>query len=320
MTAPVAVTGASGFVGQALIKALLDTGRPVRALVHRRPLTFAHPALEAVAGGLADETALARLLGGAQAVIHVAGRVRGRDAADFLPVNADAVVRVARLSVREASVRRFILISSLAARAPDLSPYAASKRAGEDRLNKVVRGGDLSCAVLRPPAVYGPEDRELVPLLRLMARGIVPLPAPPGARASLLHVDDLAQAVLKLLDSPAQGIYELHDGHGDGYGWDEIARIVEEVVGRRRGWRLKLPEALLRGVASVNLLGARFFGYLPMLTPGKINELRHPDWVSDNTDFSRATGWHPVISLRDGLSPILAGVAPKPNKGVSNVT
>src|SRR6056297_3386608 len=131
MKTTVAVTGASGFVGQAILSHLLAAGRPVRALVHRRPLTISHPALTTVSGGLSDEAALARLMDGAASVIHVAGRVRGRDEADFRPVNADGVARVARLAQEAATVSRLVLISSLAAREPGLSPYAESKRAGE---------------------------------------------------------------------------------------------------------------------------------------------------------------------------------------------
>jgi nucleoside-diphosphate-sugar epimerase len=249
---------------------------------------------------------------GAYSIIHVAGRVRGRDDADFMPVNAEGVARVAQVARDTPSVARFVLISSLAAREPGLSPYAASKRAGEARLAEVAEGSDLRCAVLRPPAIYGPGDQELLPLLQLMARGVVPMPGAAGARASLLHVDDLAKAGVKLLDSPAQGTYELHDGHDAGYSWEEIATIVEGAAGRGRGWRVKLPEGVLRSVATINLLAARLFGYLPMMTPGKINELRHPDWVCDNTEITLATGWQPNISLHDGLSPLLPGRTVKP--------
>lgn len=320
MNGPVAVTGASGFVGQALIGRLLHAGRPVRALVHRQHLTFSHPALETVAGGLSDEDALTRLMDGSGTVIHVAGRVRGRTEADFRPVNADGVSSVAAAAQASPSVERLVLISSLAARAPHLSPYAASKREGEERLETVTKGGSLSYAVLRPPAIYGPGDRELVPLFQMMARGITPLPGVSGARASLLHVDDLAQAIVKLLDSTAQGTYELHDGREAGYSWNEIAAIVEAVAGRGPGWRLRIPEGVLRSVAGVNLLASRAFGYMPMLTPGKVNELRHPDWVCDNTEISRATGWQPLISLENGLPSLLKRGPSKSDKGISNVT
>jgi nucleoside-diphosphate-sugar epimerase len=305
MTNPVAVTGAAGFVGQALVAQLLASGSPVRALVHRTKLPLSHPALETVTGSLADDAALTSLMTGCAGVIHVAGLVRGRTESDFLPVNADAVARVARIAQATCATPRLVLISSLAAREPHLSPYAASKCAGEARLDTVANDTGLSCAVLRPPAIYGPGDRELLPLFRLMARGIATVPGAPDARASLLHVTDLARAAIALLDCEAQGTFELHDGDPDGYSWDEIADTVAHVAGRRRRWRVRIPGGLLRGTARANLVASRIFGYQPMLTPGKVNELRHPDWVCDNTALSRATGWQPTLSLQDGLPPLL---------------
>ena len=320
MTSPVAVTGAAGFIGRSLIVQLLSAQRPVRALLHRSPLGLSHPLLETVRGGLDDEAAVARLLAGAGSVVHLAGCVRGRNEADFRPVNADGVARVARLARDgDDAPRRFILMSSLAARAPHLSPYAASKRAGEARLAEVAGDGRLSWAVLRPPAVYGPEDRELMPLFRLMARGIVPMPGVAGARASLVHVGDLCRAIIRLLDSEARGSYTLHDGHPNGYDWEEMASIVESVAGRNRGWRLRIPGSFLHGVARANVAVASVLGRKPMLTPGKVNELRNPDWVCDNVEISRATGWQPSVSLRDGLSGLLDGAAHATRKGVSHV-
>ena len=318
MTAPVAVTGAAGFVGQALIARLLADGISVRALTHRRPLPLRHARLEVQRGALEDPAALSRLVTGCRAVVHVAGVVRGRGDADFRPVNVEGAARIAR-SARAAGVRRFILISSLAARAPALSAYAASKRAGEAAVTELASGTPLSCAVLRPPAVYGAQDRELLPLLRLMAHGITPLPGPRGARASLLHVEDLAAAVATLLKSETEGTFPLHDGHAGGYDWPEIAAIARAAAGRNRGLSLRVPAPLLRGVARINLMAARTLNYRPMLTPGKVNELRHPDWVCDNKVISAATGWCPAVTLPDGLAPLLGGHDRTKHEGLSNV-
>ncbi|MFO7758514.1 MAG: NAD(P)-dependent oxidoreductase [Roseovarius sp.] len=305
MTHPVAVTGAAGFVGQAIVAQLLASGYQVRALVHRKPLAISHSALETVTGSIGDDAALTSLMTGCKGVIHVAGLVRGRTEADFLPVNADAVARVARIAHASSVAPRLVLISSLAAREPHLSPYTASKRAGEAQLAEVAKETGLSCAVLRPPAIYGPGDRELLPLFRLMARGLAPFPGTRDARASVLHVADLARAAIALLDSKAEGTFALHDGRPDGYGWDDIADTIERVAGRGRGWRVRIPGGLLRGMARANLVASRIFGYQPMVTPGKVRELRHPDWVCDNTDLTRATGWQPTLSLHDGLLPLL---------------
>ncbi len=319
MTDPVAVTGAAGFVGQAIVSHLLAAGYDVRALVHRTKMPISHPALETVTGSLSDEAALTRLMTRCSGVIHVAGVVRGRTEADFLPANADAVERVGRVAHTACPGRRVVLISSLAARAPHLSPYATSKRTGEMRLQRVADETDLSCAVLRPPAVYGPRDRELLPLFRIMSRGIAPFPGGRDARASILHVSDLATAAIALLESPVRDTFELHDGQPDGYSWDDIADIVERVAGRGRGWRVRLPGAILRGAGHANLVASRVFGYQPMLTPGKVNELRHPDWVCDNTDLNRATGWQPTLSLHDGLLPLLGTARRNLEESSSNV-
>ena len=321
MNGTVAVTGASGFVGQALVEQLLRSNWRVRALVHRQalPSSLNSDALETVHGSLGDEETLGRLLDGADAVVHVAGRVRGRTDQDFRPVNAGGVERLARAALAQARPLRFILISSLAAREPGLSPYAASKREGEVILDSLTRDSSVSTAILRPPAVYGPGDQELLPLFNTMAWGLAPIVGSAGARASLIHVSDLATAVLHLLDSDANGTYEIHDGQTDGYSWDEIAAIVEDVTGRGRGWRLRVPGRLLRGWASANLFAAKIFGYQPMLTPGKVNELRHPDWVCDNTEFCRATGWQPTITLRQGLPKLLKRARPRTHEGISNV-
>jgi len=123
------------------------------------------------------------------------------------------------------------------------------------------------------------------------------------ARFSLIHVDDLAAATLDWLlsDLPAGGVYELHDGTPGGYDRDEVARIASEVWGRPVR-PLALPAALASLLAGINLGLSRLCRYAPMLTPGKVRELTHPDWVCDNTPLSTALpGWQPRIRLRDAL-------------------
>ena len=69
----------------------------------------------------------------------------------------------------------------------------------------------------------------------------------------------------------------------------------------KRVRNVKVPLTFLRTVAVLNVNAARIFRYAPMLTPGKLRELRHPDWVCDNTAFTRETGWTPRVSLEEGL-------------------
>ena len=303
----VAVTGATGFIGGAIVRSLLDDGWRVRALV--RPTSFDKPLpveVERISGSLTDTAALKELLSGCDAVVHCAGVVRGARASTFMHHNAEAVERLVTLASAEARVGRFLSLSSLAATRPQVSPYAASKHAGELVLEKM--GGEVTWLALRPPAVYGPGDRELLPLFNAMAHGIAPTWGDRNARFSLIFITDLVSAVSQWLNSttPTTGIYELGDGRLNGYSMDDVIDIAAVVV-KRRIRRLHVPAVLLDVAAAANIRLARIRGYEPMLTPWKLRELRHPRWVCDNGAFTAATGWEPRISLAEGLALALAG-------------
>jgi nucleoside-diphosphate-sugar epimerase len=249
---------------------------------------------------LEDRDCLEGLVGDADVVIHCAGVLRGITEADFYPANVEAVSRLASIAASRNPAPRFLLMSSLAAREPGLSPYAASKRMGEVALSKV--SDQLSWTALRPPAVYGPGDRALLPLLRLMLHGIAPIPGCKDARFSLLYVEDLAEATVKWLTGEVQErrAFELDDGHPQGYTWYEVVETFKRLRGRRM-IRWQIPEAILNLAAGLNRLAASVIGYAPMFTPGKVRELRHPDWVCDNGPFRRVVDWTPKVCLEEGL-------------------
>ena len=302
MSRTIAVTGGTGFIGGMLIHHLVNAGYQVRALTRDRS---AHKlpqlaGLEAVSGSLQDSNSLRRLLQGTSAVVHCAGAVRGVTAADFNAVNVDGVIQLVREALSLSPRPRFLSLSSLAARAPQLSHYASSKHQGEQALASMA--ADMEWVALRPPAVYGPGDKEMLPLFQWMGRGIAPVLGEAHARVSLLYVEDLCAAVLRWLEAGQceSGIYELHDTQAGGYNWDEIIANVSALRARRI-LRLPLPAPLLRALAGLNVTAARLIGYAPMLTPGKVRELRHPDWVADNTALTAAIGWQPEISLQEGL-------------------
>jgi len=155
---------------------------------------------------------------------------------------------------------------------------------------------------LRPPAVYGPGDREMRPLFQWMFRGIAPLIGSDKNRISLLYVEDLVEAIVCLIHrgKDPQRIYELHDGRPNGYSWQEIIDIVAGLSGKSI-LRASIPVSFVTVMASINLIITKFFGGSPMLTPGKVKELTHADWVADNIQFSSETGWVPGVSLKEGL-------------------
>lgn len=298
----VALTGATGFIGSRLTRRLVEAGWRVRVLV--RPAANLKPlaglTLECIQGSLEDPESLNRLVHNAGAVIHCAGAVRGTTQAQFDAVNVAGLARLVEAAMGQRPPPRFLLLSSLAARTPTLSAYAASKRHGERVL--MTQGGEMRWFILRPPAVYGPGDRELLPLLRAMAQGFGLLLGPREARVSLLYVDDLTAAVEQWLNTPncPQGVYALHDGHPQGYSWSDIANTVASLQGKSL-WRIPVAAMPLQILALLSVMLSRLGGYAPMLTPGKIRELRHCDWVCDNTAVSAAIGWAPRVSLLEGL-------------------
>jgi 2-alkyl-3-oxoalkanoate reductase len=295
----IALTGATGFIGRNLLRTLLGEGFLVRALTRGRHASR-HRRLTWVGGTLEDARALEALVADCDAVIHVAGAIRGCRYADFASINVDGTERLLSAVAERAPQAHVINVSSLAASQPDLSWYATSKRLAED----IVAGSTARFSVVRPPVVYGPDDPALALLWRSLANGWLLRPGPADARFSLLHVDELAEALVRLVRyGPTARVMALHDGRTDGYGWPEIA----EVGARRRGGPVRtipIPRSLMTAAAQINLGCSVLMRRSPLFTPGKVRELSHPRWVCDNVDIHQALNWAPSIHLEDRLDTL----------------
>ena len=257
-------------------------------------------ACETIPVALTDVDKLTTIVSESNAVIYCAGSVRGRNSADFAYANIHGVRSMLEALERSGSAASMLLLSSLAASQPQLSDYALSKHEGEHVL---LARPSLPWTVLRPPAVYGPGDREMLPILKMIRKGLLVQIGPPDQRLSLLHVDDLVNAILAWLSAPQKcrhKIYSIDDGTSGGYTWQAIS----EAVSRRKVLKLMLPRFLLETTARANLGVSRLLGYAPMLTPGKVRELLHPQWLCDNSEFSSDTGWTPGLDLKQGVQQL----------------
>ncbi|MFB0613581.1 NAD-dependent epimerase/dehydratase family protein [Aurantiacibacter poecillastricola] len=286
-----AITGSTGFVGQAVLE---DAGMKeirVKALA-RRPQS-ARPGIDWVRGDLADRQALAELVRGCSAVIHIAGVVNAPDAIGFIAGNVAGTEAVLE-AAGEAGVKRFIHVSSLAAKEPDLSLYGHSKRLAEN----AVEESDLDWTIVRPPAVYGPRDTELLELFKAARWRVVPMP-PPG-RASIIHVADLASLLVTLAQENSdtiRHIYEPDDGRGEGWSHRELAKAIGRAVGRSV-WAPHMPRRALMAAAQAD----RFMrGEGAKLTPDRASYMAHPDWTSDPARACPRDLWHATIPTREGL-------------------
>ena len=286
-----AITGGTGFVGSHLIDASLAAGHPVKALTRRHQP--ARDGLEWIAGSLESRDALEQLVSNADAIIHVAGVISAQKAAVFEKGNVAGTL--AMLAAATAGgVQRFVHVSSLAAREPKLSLYGASKAKAEE----LVHGSGLDWAIVRPPAVYGPGDKETLELFRMARLGLMLMP--PKGRVSVIHVDDLARLLLALAaySAPSNILIEEDDGKPGGWTHREFARALGAAVGTRPAI-LSSPGILLRLAAHADQLFRR---EKAKLTVDRAAYFSHRNWVIEPKRAAPPGLWRPQMDTRQGLA------------------
>ena len=284
-----AVTGGTGFVGQHLLRTALEAGFDVRALT--RGWKPPEDEIAWVDGALDRPEPLQKLCTGADAAVHIAGLISGsRQAFETVNVGGTAAMIDA---ARKAGVRRFVHISSLAAREPELSDYGRSKAKSE----RLVAASGLEWTIIRPPAVYGPGDRETLELFRMARRGIVFLP--PTGRFSLIHVGDLCRLILAVIDEPdtVSEIYEPDDGREGGWVHRHFARTLGRIYGKRAA-TLAMPKPVLRGASRLDRLFRR---KKAKLTADRVDYFCHPDWVVTAERRPPPALWQPQVKTQTGL-------------------
>ncbi len=292
MNAPriLAVTGGTGFVGGHLLRVARAAGWEIRALTRgwRPP----EDGIAWIEGALDQPESLAALCDGADAVVHIAGLINAATRAGFEAVNVGGTIAMIE-AARTAGVRRFVHISSLAAREPDLSDYGWSKALSE----RAVAASGLDWTILRPPAIYGPGDRETLELFKMARRGLVALP--PKGRFSVLHVEDLCRLILAVVDRPETILetYEPDDGREQGWDHHHFARTLGRLFGKR-ATTVAMPKMVMQGAAQVDRLVRRGNA---KLTPDRVRYFCHPDWVVAAEARPPATVWGPEIRTPTGL-------------------
>ena len=292
-----AITGGTGFVGSHLIDVALGEGHEVVALTRREQPERAR--LIWVGGSLEDTDALERLVSDADAVIHVAGVINA-NAAGFEKGNVAGTL--AMLAAATAGVvRRFVHTSSLAAREPRLSQYGASKARAEE----LVHGSGLDWAIVRPPAVYGPGDKETLELFRMAKLGVMLMP--PRGRLSVLHVGDLARLLIALAapGAPSSILVEADDGKPGGWTHREFGRALGQAVGTSPAI-LAAPGLFLRVAARADQL---FRGPRAKLTVDRAAYFSHRNWVVEPKRACPSELWHPQIPTDQGLTETAAWYA-----------
>ena len=301
------MTGATGFLGKHVVEALAARGFRVRILARRDPSLMVSPELapEFVRGDLDDTSSLARLVRGADVVVHAAGLIKARSRGQLLAVNRDGAARLARAARREAPGAHLLGISSLAARAPFGSAYAESKHAGEAALADGFTG---RLTLLRPSVIYGPGDRETLAIFRAAARRVVPVPGPAWARVAMIDVGSASAAIAAVAGwhaAPGGTVHALADGNPHGYAPVDILRWAADAVDNQPRLVHLPPRAVrLAGRAASVLTLLR--GRPSVFSAGKAREMVYGKWGVALSELIPASVFTPETDLRQGFASAVA--------------
>ena len=310
------VTGATGFVGGHLIDALIASGDRVTALVRNpeKAKGLSSRGVRIAPGDLASMEALRSAVVDQDVIYHVAGLVAARSEAEFLAVNRDGTIRVLDAAT-DAGRPRIVLVSSLAAGGPTgrgtrltgdeeprpVTAYGRSKLAGE----RVLRRSTLPWTIVRPPAVYGPHDTEMLRVFRAAKLGIAPVFGDGAQELSLVYGPDLGRALAAAGSTPETLGKVYYACHPEVLTSASLVQTIGHAVGRPVRL-VALPKWTARGALAVTATIARLSRRATLLTPDKANEFFAPAWTCDSSALTAATGWRPEFDLASGAAATVA--------------
>ncbi len=303
MTKRIALTGATGFVGSHLLDELVSRGYHVNALA-RRPQQ-PRENVNWILGDLDNQNALNELILETDCLINVAGLIKAKSRSDFLHANTESVNKLVHTVNNSGKSYHFIQISTLAAREATISDYAQSKNFAEQALKKET-GKNVTWTIIRPPAVYGPGDTETLKIFKSLKWRIALIPAEQQARVSWIHVTDLARAISTAINNEDcfSQTYEIDDGSEQGYSHTEFYNVVSDLLSVNPA-KITIPKIILKIIGHSNDIIGRIFGYIPMLSSQKVNEICHTDWVVNKSFKLKDKGWTAQYDLRKGLKQTL---------------
>ena len=315
----IAVTGATGFIGSHLVEALVCHGHEVTCLARNPNRTRALSDLPVrfVYGSVDSTPALAGLVDGQEMVVHAAGLTKALSSKEYVRVNVGGTERL--LSAIEGNGRhvgRFVFFSSAEVMGPSgpgrvltedsglrpSSAYGKSKLLAEKSLSGL--GQRMPVTVVRPPAVYGPRDKDFAILFRLISKGFFPMVSPPPA-VSVVYVKNLVAGICKAIDHPQEtGIRSYFFTDGRESTWTEFGAIIARAVGRKP-FVLRVPVFAVHAIAATAGIASSLTGKAGILSRDKIREMVG-SWVVSDERARRELGYRPAFSTEQGLTETAA--------------
>jgi dihydroflavonol-4-reductase len=316
MSRHVAVTGANGFIGQNVVRYLRDSGWQVRAIVRPGRRCAVPNGVEVVEAQFVVRD-LVRAAAGAEVIVHAAGRTRAATTRQFRTANVEVTRQVVGAAVELGS--RLVHISSQAAAGPGtpvrpraeddppcpLTAYGRSKLAAEEVVKTSHR---LRWTIVRPALVYGPADRNTLPLFRLAQRGIaLETAGSPAPAFTFVHVDDVARGIEAAATAAAAEYAIFSLGHPRSETAETLSDTLAQILGRPCR-RLRIPYVLLLVAAVVGDMAA-LCGRPLALDRARLVELRAEGWVCSVERVKERLGFAARIGLLDGFASTAAWYA-----------
>ncbi|MFH0930602.1 MAG: NAD-dependent epimerase/dehydratase family protein [Candidatus Zixiibacteriota bacterium] len=308
------VTGANGFVGSHLVEALLKRGYEVFCLVRKTSnLNFLSGLkIEIRYGDVTDIDSLKEALKGVDFVFHLAGLTRAKNKDEYFKANALGTRNLVQSCLEvNPHINKFVYVSSQAAVGPckdfyplnenakcePITDYGRSKLQGE---KEVLSFKDkLPVTIIRPPAVYGPRDKDILFFFQTVNKGIIPLFGFKESYISLIFVKDLAQGIILAAENKNSSgqIYFIADKKV--YSWSEAGKIIQKSLGVRV-FKLRIPKSFLFTFASFSEMVSHLKGESALVNLQKANELSQRFWLCDISKAKNELGFSPEYDLEKG--------------------
>jgi len=310
------VTGGTGFVGSHLVDALLDRGARVRCLVRTDPKWLTDLPVEMIEGTLHDEDALARGVQGASVVVHMAGRTRAPVREAFIRDNVEGTIHLMEAVAKAGTVEHTVVASSLAAVGSGgsgivdettplkpVSDYGYSKAHMEEALQAWYDRTPVT--IIRPPAVYGPRETDILTFFQSVARGVCPIVGKGSADSlSLVHARDLVGGILLSVGKDVAVGQTYFMGGPAQVAWNRVRDAAAAALGRRV-LTLPVPRAAVPLVGRVSEWIGTLTGTYPPLNREKAREILEAALMCSSDKAREDLGYTPSVKLEEGIRETL---------------
>jgi len=310
------VTGGTGFIGSHTVEQLLAEGFHVRCLVrpHQTNLRWLQGLpIDMVKGDLMNPSSIAKCIEGADYIIHLAGLTKAKYQRDFFTGNVTTTNNLLLAASQSKTLKKFCHISSLTAVGPSMSgiplketaychpitSYGKSKLEAEHVCKKY--SGKIPIVILRPPAVFGPRDTDILEIFKWVSHGLKPILGSSSKTLSLVYAPDLAAGIIRAtVDERTAGeTYNIADPTI--FTFSSIIDYLATFI-HKRSIRVHLPKGLVYSMAGITQFVSLLSKKPAVLNIEKARDLLQTHWICDPQKIHNHIGFQTSTSIYEGMN------------------